>query len=634
MKSKQTKVEKWLLDGLNSGAKAGKPHHRADHQPWWKVMCLSGVDYFSTLGYQPGIAFMAAGLLSPVATLILVAVTLLAALPVYRHVAHESPHGQGSISMLEHLLPGWLGKVLVLCLLGFAATDFLITITLSASDAAAHVVENPFMQVWFDSRMLVTLGLLALLGAIFLAGFREVIGMSVVLVGAYLGLNAVVLGAGLFHLASQPALIAGWAGSLIQTHGSPWSMVAVSLLVFPKLALGLSGFETGVAVMPLVKGEKHDNQHQPVGRIANTKKLLLTDALIMSVFLVVSSVVTTLLIPASAFQAGGAADGRAISYLAHLYLGDIFGTVYDFSTIAILWFAGASAMAGLINLVPRYLPRYGMAPEWAKAVRPLVLFFTAIAFIVTLVFHADVNAQGGAYATGVLVLMTSAAVASTLSVWEESKMRRFAFAAISLVFSYITVANIVERPDGMKVAAFFIIAVIITSLVSRSMRSMELRVKAVDLDGPARLFVAEAASGTVRIIAHRPHGTDYCRKLKEMCEVHNIPDEELLFLEVERGDPSEFTDDVLEVYGVRRGRHKVLRCQSPAIPNAIAALLLHIRDVTGRQPHVYLGWSEGNPIAYVLKYLLWGEGETAFVVREVLREAEHRPFRRPRVHVG
>jgi hypothetical protein len=223
-------------------------------------------------------------------------------------------------------------------------------------------------------------------------------------------------------------------------------VLGIALLVFPKLALGLSGFETGVAVMPHIEGGPYDTPAYPAGRIRGAKRLLTAAALIMSVFLITSSIVTTLLIPPAEFQPGGSANGRALAYLAHEYLGNTFGSAYDASTIAILWFAGASAMAGLLNLIPRYLPRYGMAPYWARAVRPLVLILTLGAFIITIIFRADVDAQGGAYATGVLVVITSAAVAVTLAA-RHAGQRKFAiaFGLVTLIFIYTTVANIRPR---------------------------------------------------------------------------------------------------------------------------------------------------------------------------------------------
>ncbi|MEH1909084.1 MAG: amino acid transporter [Nostoc sp.] len=630
----------WLLEE-DRREKEGPYRKEEPHRqhPWWQVMCLTGVDYFSTLGYQPGIAALAAGALSPVATLILVLLTLFGALPIYRRIAAESPRGEGSIAMLERLLPWWQGKLLVLCLLGFVATDFIITITLSAADATAHIIENPLIPIWLHNQTIaITLILVTLLGAVFLRGFREAIGIAVVLVALYLLLNLIIVNVGVYQIIIHPEAIVNWQTALFARHSNPLMLLGISLLIFPKLALGLSGFETGVTVMPLVKGSSSDTSQHPKGRIRNTRKLLTTAALIMSFFLLTTSFITTLLIPTAEFASGGKANGRALAYLAHLYLGNGLGTIYDLSTISILWFAGASAMAGLLNIVPRYLPRYGMAPNWARAARPLVLVYTAIAFVVTIIFRANVEAQGGAYATGVLVLITSAAFAVTLSAHRHREKRaKLVFGIITLLFLYTTIVNIIERPEGIRIAGFFIGAIIFTSLVSRVWRSTELRAEQIEFDELAGQFLAEESQGAIRLIANRLNKGDvleYFMKEKEVREDNHIPpNDPILFLEIRVSDASEFAD-VIKVKGVQVGDYRILRAESAAVPNAIAALLLYIRDQTGKIPHAYFGWVEGNPIQYLLRFILFGEGDIAVVTREVLRRAEKNSHRRPGVHVG
>jgi hypothetical protein len=638
-----SRFKRWLLSARIEqveGPEAGESKER--QQPWWKVLCLTGVDYFSTLGYIPGIAALAAGVLSPIATVLIVLLTLFAMVPMYRRVAEESPHGQGSIAMLERLLSFWPGKLTVLVLLGFLATDFIITITLSASDAAVHIADNPLIPEGLgDHVVLLTIVLVAVLGAVFLKGFKEAINTAVVVVVVYLLLNLVVVSVGLYEVANQPQVLADWQGKLFADYGNPWVMLGVALLVFPKLALGVSGFETGVSVMPLVRGVEGDDPEHPAGRIRNTRKLLTSAALIMSFYLITTSLVTVVLIPAEEFESGGSANGRALAYLAHEHLGNVFGTVYDLSTTAILAFAGASAMAGLLNVVPRYLPRYGMAPEWGRTVRPLVLIFTAIAFAITIIFEASVDAQGGAYATGVLVIMTSAAFAVTLSaLWRGNSLTAtFAFALVTLIFLFTLIANIIERPDGIKIASFFIVAIIVVSLASRVRRSLELRQERIEIDEAAQRFIEEASEGDeIHIIAHRRRFRDnpeeYARKLFEQREYNHIPEDvAVLFLEIDVEDPSEF-EDVLEVRGVEIGDYRVLRGESSTVPNAIAAFLLHVRDMTGKRPHCYLGWTQGNPIVYLIRFILFGEGDTAPVTHEVLRETEPDLVRRPIIHVG
>ena len=447
--------------------------------------------------------------------------------------------------------------------------------------------------------------------------------------------HLIVIAVGLSKILSNPQFFFDWRVNLAEQHQNPWIMLGVAAILFPKLALGLSGFETGVAVMPLVRGDPNDTEQSPEGRIRHTRKLLVSAAAIMSVYLVGSSLVTTALIDPALFQPGGEANGRALAYLGHRYLGDLFGTLYDLSTIAILWFAGASALAGLLNLVPQYLPRYGMGPRWSKASRPLVLVFTFIGFGVTVVFDADVDAQGGAYATGVLALMTSAAVGVTIVLWRH-RLRRF-YLGISALFIYTTFANVVERPEGIKVAAFFIAFTLLMSLLYRSFRATELRISEIVFDGAALSMLEGDPDKIVRLVPHRPRNRteeEYDAKDRHTRAVHHLDeDERLIFIEIDQGDASEF-DASLQVSGVFVGRHTILRARSPAIPNALAALLIRISRMTGRLSHAYFGWTEGNPIGYIFRFLFLGEGDVAPITREILRKAIVDPSKRPFIHVG
>ncbi len=619
---------KWIrgAGALDSSHGTSERNH-----PWYLVIWLTGVDYFSTLGYQPGIALIAAGVLSPIATAVLVAVTLAGALPVYALVAGRSYVGQGSIAMLENLLAGWWGRLLVLVLLGFAATDFVITMTLSAADAARHATENPFLHPYLgNANVGLTLLLLALLAAVFLKGFKEAIRLATAVCIPYLLLNLVVLGRAVIVILNHPLAFPHWKQALF--HQGNWSHIVIaSILVFPQLALGLSGFETGVSVMPLIAGTPNDtDDERPRGRIRNARHLLVTAAVIMSIMLMLSSFVTALLIRPEDYREGGAASGRAIAFIAHQYLGNVFGSVYDISTILILWFAGASAMAGLLHLVPRYLPRVGLAPQWVAYARPLVLVLFAFDVIVTLAFHASVEAQGGAYATGVLVLITSAAFASAITLWKErSHWLSLCCWVIVLVFIYTTIANMFERTDGIIIASFFILFILIVSGISRYARSTELRVEG------HRFSDVESESLWQEMVRTKPNlvplrsldaalRSRYTRQIRRYYNLHGP----LAFVRVKLLDNrSEFLSPIEINVRQDNGDYLIEATQAVARANAIAYLSELIHPAA-----IFIRLTLQNPMRQSFRYLLLGEGETGLMVYSILQhywQAKPVPAERP-----
>jgi hypothetical protein len=369
----------------------------------------------------------------------------------------------------------------------------------------------------------------------------------------------------------------------------------------------------------------------------------------MSALLLGSALVTTTLISPEAHHTEGQAANRALAYLAHgegavrinPLFGNVFGTIYDIATVVILWFAGASALSGLLNLVPQYLPRYGMAPEWARAIRPLVLLFTAINLFVTWIFDAEVEAQGDAYATGVVVLMSSAAIATVIEVWRSRQggwWRRlhFGYSTIAFVFLYTTLAIIVEKPAGMKIAGCFIAAIVISSFVSRTLRSTELRFTGFQFKDEQSRFLWDSMKYIEFpiLVPHRPGRRDLEDKEVSMRAEHHLDaDIPMVFIEAERGDVSEFYQSpVLEVTQTE-GRITVRVTHCASIAHVIAAVALELSK-GGSPPEIHFGWSDETPLAANIGFVLFGEGNVPWMVRELILKAEPDPARQPRVVVG
>jgi hypothetical protein len=336
----------------------------------------------------------------------------------------------------------------------------------------------------------------------------------------------------------------------------------------------------------------------------------------MSVMLILSSFVTTMLIQPAEYQDGGKASGRALAFLAHKYLGTTFGTIYDLSTILILGLAGASAMAGLLHLIPRYLPRFGMAPRWVAQARPLVLVLFAVDVAITLIFRADVEAQSGAYATGVLVLILSAAVAATLALKRERRWWMTAYTGVlCVVFAYTLADNCLERPDGLVIGAVFTFLLMMASGLSRSLRSVEIRVPHGYFTDVESWRIGPELRGKKVHVVPIAHCTAEARRKKrgEIARHYGVRGP-FLFVHVNLLDNrSEFSsplevniqkeenDYVAEVYG------------ATAIANCIAFISEAIDPIS-----IFIGLTRRDLMSQAVRYLLFGEGETGLMVYTIL----------------
>lgn len=337
---------------------------------WWLVLGLVGLDCFSTLGYLPTIAAEGAKDMAPLGAAAVGLLILFAALPVYLYVAGRSPHGRGATGLLENYLHGWGGKLFILLLLGFVATDFVMTRSLSTADASKHLLANPYAESgadwlldrklavkaalpemlqgswtdrffdWWDKQLIVTVVLIILGFALYffvLRGFtRGFLYAAAAIVAVFLVLNGLVIGSGLLYLSRHPQYMDNWTEliSFGTSRDSPLDLlinyVELAIRSLPALALGLSGFELSMTVAPLVRGRAGEDPARPRGRIRNMRKLLIATALLMGVLVPASVTCVKFLVPPAMMEEGRPARHRALAYLAHggvLHLpGSRFGT--------------------------------------------------------------------------------------------------------------------------------------------------------------------------------------------------------------------------------------------------------------------------------------------------------------------
>jgi hypothetical protein len=664
---------------------------------WLLVLCLVGLDYFSTLAYLPSLAVAAAGNLAPLAALAVVLVTVGLALPVYAYVVGQSPGGRGAAGLLEQVVPGWRGKILVLTLLGFAAADFVVTRSLSVADAAAHVKNNPqgaavldrlspagdLLRSWvgaerfarleplFSRQVAITLGLTLLsfgFWQLLQNGFtRRILWLAAVLVTVYLTLSGIVIGSGLAYLAEHPQHWHAWWSNVEQglRMGSidkhPIACVAAlalsALWAFPQLALGLSGFELTMTITPLVRGSVNDAPEDSRQRVRNTRRLLCTAVVIMSLYLLGSVFVTTLLVPRDALAPGGLAEDRALAYLAHGgvlatgepatslggWFGNVFGSLYDLSTVVVLSLAGASVVVGLRGMLPHYLHRLGMTLTWAGQTGMIMHLLNAIILVVTLVFHASLLAQQWAYATSVLVLLAGAALAAGVDVqrrWRKSFVRWFAAVPFALAcgfFLAMTALTVFRHSSGVVIASTFVVTIVVTSIISRWLRSTELRFEGFS-------FCDEATRTRWEAICRRefqiliPHRPGLVSLLEKSVEIHREfrlnPGIPVLFVQASLGDPSEFYQQPLLEIDEEQGLEVVRVSKCVSISHVLAALCLALCRPGGRPPEVIFGWSNERPLAANLNFLLLGEGNIPWMVKELVRHAVPDVRNQPRILIG
>lgn len=674
------------------------PSRRTDTSAWWLVLCLIGLDYFSSLAYLPSLAVEAAGPLAPLAAIVVVGVTLLGALPVYLYVVGRSPHGRGGTGLIERLVPGWRGKLLVLLILAFVATDYVVTQNLSVADAAEHLRANPYfrahvdpfvtehlhVQEWsdsplmrrifalFDRQVVVTLLLSAVSFALWAwwsaGGTRVFLRTAVLVVAGYLLLNLIVVGSGAAWLAGEGSpLTQEWIETVrdelraIEGPAAPtwvglWRLSSLALVSFPYVALGLSGFELSLAVAPFVRGSDDDDDELPRGRIRNARKLMAAAAMLMAAALLGSVSVVAIVIPPRAFHPGGAAVHRALSYLAHggmltdgssatalnPLFGPAFGTLYDIWTIAILCLAGAFVAIALRDYVPQYLQRFGMEIEWVHRIGVRMRLFNVLVLMIVVLFHANIASLQWVYTMSVLVLLSGgvfAAMADLGARFPAGWWRLVTRLPVALLLAFLlttVVLTVTISRAGLEIASAFCVGILAISFVSRWIRSMELRFDGFAFvdDHSRRLWEECCAHDFQVIVPHRPGLHPRAEKVRAIHERHRLSAATPIILVEATLDDPSDFRHAPLMRVSRPDGMTLIEVSRCASISHVLAAIGLAMSKVGRPPELHFGWSDESPLAANVNFLLFGEGNVPWMVRTLLQKAEADPEKRPRVIIG
>jgi hypothetical protein len=454
----------------------------------------------------------------------------------------------------------------------------------------------------------------------------------------------------------QKGLLSEVGDYRVEWGGPLRAALGFALLAFPAMAIGLSGFELTMASAPMVAGSASDNPAHPRGRISRTRLLMLAAAIIMCVLVLSSIFVVTLFVPSTAIGPADNAEHRALAYLAHgqplkggIPPGDVvpisgsaFGTLYDISTVLILCLAGASATISLKDIVPEFLSRFGMQMVWAHRIGVIMHLFNVLILLVTIAFQASVSALQWAYAASVLALLFGASLAATLDV--RQRLRRLSlrwlaslpFTLITVLFGLMGVLIVVQRWNGVAIALGFVAVVLVTAIVSRWLRSTELRFEGFAFaDEQAEKRWNEICKLEFQVLVpHDPSADSLRHKEEEIRQRHRLGSHvPIIFIEVRLGDTSDFFQKPLMSIGKENDEEVICVSHCTSIAHVLAAIGLAFREV-GEPPELHFAWSDESPMAANLHFLLLGTGNVPWMVHALLRKAEPNPARRPRVIVG